>query len=104
MQIWPPTGREIAADLGYRRYTTKYLYKIKVNTQFGIYYLSKMLDQFDRDYGLAVRAYNCGPQYTSNVVAGIFRDYPQETREYARIILGDKDTEGYVRYYQKLGL
>ena len=101
IQIIPSTAREIAGDLGVRHYS---MFKIRDNVKFGIYYIMKMLDEFDGDRALAVRAYNCGPTYVHKVLAGEYKDYPQETREYVRKILGDETTEGFIQYYEKMGL
>lgn len=101
IQIIPSTAKEIAVDLGVRHYS---MFKIRDNVRFGVYYIMKMLDEFDGDKSLAVRAYNCGPTYVYKVLAGEYRDYPTETREYVKKILGDETTEGFVHYYEKMGL
>lgn len=79
MQIMNETGKEIAADIGKRRYS---LFNIRDNVKFGIYYLRSMLDRFDGNVELAIRAYNCGPTYTEKVVAGEYQNYPAETVDY----------------------
>lgn len=101
IQIIPSTAREIAGDLNIRHYS---MYKIRDNVKFGVYYIMKMLDEFDGDMGLAVRAYNCGPTYVHKVVAGDYKDYPEETREYVKKILGTEKEEGYFQFYEKMGL
>lgn len=113
MQVMPNTGADVILELGDRHLK---LARMKDNTRIGIRYISKMLDRFDRNFDLAIRAYNCGPEYTENVVAGIFNDYPSETKCYARAILGSKgkpplpdcrawdNTEGYLYFYEQLGL
>jgi hypothetical protein len=95
MQIMPETGKEIAADIGKRRYS---LFDIRDNIRFGTYYLKKMLYRFDGDLELAVRAYNCGPTYTEKVVAGEYQNYPEETVKYLEAVLGWK------KEYENLGL
>ena len=101
IQIMPATAKEIAADLGVRHYS---MFKIRDNVKFGVFYIMKMIDDFDGKIPLAVRAYNCGPTYVRKVLGGEYRDYPSETREYVRKILGDDETEGYVSHYKKMGL
>jgi len=104
MQVMPSTAREIASDLGYRHYS---LYKIRDNVMFGVYYIMKMLDEFEKykdKVSLAVKAYNCGPTYTKKVIAGEYKDYPSETREYELKILGSEVEDGFIHYYQNLGL
>jgi len=95
MQIMPETGKEIAADIGKRRYSS---FNIRDNIRFGTYYLRSMLDRFDGDIGLAVRAYNCGPTYTERVIAGEYQTYPQETIDYLDAVLKWK------KEYENLGL
>lgn len=99
IQIMPSTAREIAGDLGIRHYS---MFKIRDNVKFGVYYLMKMLDQFDGDTALAVRAYNCGPTYVQKVLGGEYRDYPSETREYVRVIVESESS--YINYYENMGL
>lgn len=101
IQIMPATAREIAGDLGVHHFS---MYKINDNVRFGVYYIMKMMDEFEGDINLAVRAYNCGPTYTRKVVSGEYRDFPSETKEYARKILGDEETVGFVKYYEDMGL
>ncbi len=111
IQIIPSTAREIAGDLGIRHYS---MFKIRDNVKFGVYYIMKMLDEFDGDRALAVRAYNCGPTCVHKVLAGEWRDYPEETREYAQKILGEEEchspalscapSDALIHYYEKMGL
>lgn len=102
MQVMPSTAKnEIALDLGIRAYN---LYRARDSVRFGTYYLRKMMDQFDGDVGLAVRAYNCGPTCVRRVVAGEYENYPKETRGYARMILGNEEIEGFIKYYERMGL
>lgn len=101
IQIMPATAREIAGDLGVRHFS---MYKINDNVRFGVYYIMKMMDEFEGNVNLAVRAYNCGPTYTRKVVSGEYKDFPSETKEYVRKILGDEETVGFVKYYEDMGL
>lgn len=101
MQVMPTTGSDIAAELGIRHYN---LHKIEDSVRFGTFYLSKMLDEFGRDVELAVRAYNCGPRYVHGILSGQFQRYPSETDDYAKWIVGDEENEGFIKYYEKMGL
>jgi soluble lytic murein transglycosylase len=98
MQIIPTTAQEIAGDVGVRHYS---LFKIRDNVQFGTWYLRKMMDYFDGDVSLAVRAYNCGPTCVNRILAGewskfkcvwsdnsmTYEDYPCETTKYEEMVM-----------------
>lgn len=100
-QVMPATAVEIAGDLGIRHYS---MYKIRDSVRFGTYYIMKMIDRFDGSIDLAIRAYNAGPTYVRKVVSGEYSDYPSETKDYARKILGDEELEGFITYYENMGL
>ena len=120
MQLMWATAKDIAPDADYHRLRKKEnLKKVKLNTRLGVFYLSKMLDEFDRDFSLAVRAYNTGPTNVRKVLAKERPDYYHETKCYVRAILGDnvedrpfmescdkwaKNTVGFFKYYEKMGL
>jgi len=95
MQVMPQTAKEIAGDVGKRYYS---LFNVKNNVQFGVYYIRKMLDTFDGDIELAIRAYNCGPTYVGRMQAGEYKNYPEETAQYLVSVLEWKAE------YEKLGL
>lgn len=62
MQMIPPTGIEVAADLGARDVLIpEDLARPSVNIQFGTYYLAQMLNRFSRHVPAALAAYNAGP-------------------------------------------
>jgi len=62
MQVIPPTGAEIAQQLGWPPgYTTADLYLPYVSLRFGTYYLAKQRDRFDGRIDAALAAYNGGP-------------------------------------------
>jgi soluble lytic murein transglycosylase len=62
MQVVPPTGEEIHADLGWPSgYETADLYHPYVSLRFGTYYLAKQRDRFDGRIDVALAAYNGGP-------------------------------------------
>ena len=62
MQVIPPTGAEIASDLGWPEdYTTADLYLPYVSLRFGTHYLAKQRDRFGGRIDAALAAYNGGP-------------------------------------------
>jgi soluble lytic murein transglycosylase len=62
MQVIPPTGAEIAAELDWPPdYETADLYRPYVSVRFGTYYLAKQRDRFDDRIDAALAAYNGGP-------------------------------------------
>jgi len=95
MQIVDSTAEEIAGDIGKRNYN---IYKIADNVQFGTFYLWKMIKRFKGDLDLAIRAYNCGPQYVMKVQAGIYPSYPEETIRYLETV------QSYEKAFKDAGL
>jgi len=62
MQVIPPTGAQIAAELGWPPdYETTDLYRPYVSLRFGTYYLAQQRDRFDGRIDVALAAYNGGP-------------------------------------------
>ncbi len=62
MQVIPPTGAQIAAELGWPPdYETGDLYRPHVSLRFGTYYLAQQRDRFDGRIDVALAAYNGGP-------------------------------------------
>lgn len=62
MQVIPPTGESIAAQLGWPpNYQEADLYRPIVSVRFGTYYLAEQRDRFDGDPYAALAAYNAGP-------------------------------------------
>lgn len=62
MQVVPPTGEQIAAELGWPPgYETADLYRPYVSLRFGTYYLAQQRDRFDDRIDVALAAYNGGP-------------------------------------------
>jgi soluble lytic murein transglycosylase len=62
MQIWPPTGEQIAGDLHWQNYQQSDLYRPFISVKFGVYYLRRYgLDLLDGDMVAAWTAYNAGP-------------------------------------------
>jgi soluble lytic murein transglycosylase len=62
MQVIPPTGAEIASELGWPPdYETADLYRPYVSLRFGTYYLAEQRDRFEGRIDVALAAYNGGP-------------------------------------------
>jgi len=62
MQVIPPTGAQIAAELGWPPgYETADLYRPYVSLRFGTYYLAQQRDRFDGRLDVALAGYNGGP-------------------------------------------
>ncbi len=62
MQVIPPTGAQIAVELGWPPdYETADLYRPYVSLRFGTYYLAQQRDRFDDRIDVALAAYNGGP-------------------------------------------
>lgn len=62
MQVFPPTGAEIASELEWPPdYETPDLYRPYVSLRFGTYYLAQQRDRFDGRIEVALAAYNGGP-------------------------------------------
>lgn len=61
MQIIPPTGDEIADRIGYKNFHPEQLTDPRINTLFGTYYLSHLLNLFHNNLVYAIAGYNAGP-------------------------------------------
>jgi soluble lytic murein transglycosylase len=62
MQVIPPTGAQIAAELDWPPdYKTADLYRPYVSLRFGTYYLARQRDRFDGRIDVALAADNGGP-------------------------------------------
>lgn len=94
MQLMPATARECANDVNKPFYN---ITKVQDNVQFGTWYLAKMLNIFNGDIELAIRAYNAGPVYVKRVLAGELANYPKETVDYHIKVMR------YREKYHKLG-
>jgi len=105
MQIMPPTGRELAKNLGLK-YRIDMLHDPDRGLELGTRYLKRMIDGFGGRIDKALAAYNAGP----NRVASWTRARPgqgaeefiesipfQETRNYVMTILANR--EHYRRIY-----
>jgi soluble lytic murein transglycosylase-like protein len=65
MQVLPSTAKDIAKELGIKKYNLK---DPTTNKIFGEYYLMKLLRQFDGDPELALAAYHSGPGRVENLM------------------------------------
>lgn len=107
MQIMPSTAKEIAKELGIRKYDLK---DPETNKKFGEHYLTKMLKKFNGDIELALAAYNAGEGQIKNLlkvnnvktwdqlVSILRRKHPsrlvaKETIPYVRNIMKNLQTE-----------
>jgi soluble lytic murein transglycosylase len=105
MQLIPDTGRQVARQLGIRRFTTSMLTQPETNVRLGTKYFKDMADQFGGAH-YALAGYNAGPH---RVVAWLKEapGLPQdefidnipftETQAYVKRILGT--AEDYRRLY-----
>ncbi|HOL47903.1 MAG TPA: lytic transglycosylase domain-containing protein [bacterium] len=60
MQIIPATGKWIARKLGFNYFKNYQLYQPSINISFGTYYLSVLLEKYNKDVIKALAAYNGG--------------------------------------------
>ena len=86
MQLMPATAHEVAKELG----THLKIYKLEDNIVLGTLYLRNMLNEFEGNHDLAIRAYNTGPYNVKKVLAGSLSDYYPETKHYAERVFAFK--------------
>ena len=67
MQIMPYVAEGMAQELGIKWTGDHNLFDPILNVKLGIYYLSRLTDDF-KNPGLALTAYNYGPSYTRSLV------------------------------------
>lgn len=79
MQIMPETGYEIARKLGLEDFSIDNLFKPRINLEFGCYYFSSLIKEFNNDIRLALAAYNAGK---GTVYRLNYSDLYPETRRY----------------------
>lgn len=60
MQIMPETGIWLAEKMGLKNFNQNMLYEVETNLNIGCYYLSYLLEKFDKDEKLALCSYNAG--------------------------------------------
>ena len=106
MQIMPPTGREIARNLGLK-YTIDMLHDPDLGLELGTRYLKRMIDGFGGRVDKALAAYNAGPNRVATWASArpgqsaedFIESIPyQETRSYVMTILANR--EHYRRIYK----
>ncbi|KYG62713.1 lytic murein transglycosylase [Bdellovibrio bacteriovorus] len=61
MQMIPPTAQEVSKKLGMKVELPEDMFRPEVNIPMGSFYISQMLDQFERNVPFALAAYNAGP-------------------------------------------
>jgi len=105
MQVIPPTGRQLARNLGVP-YRSRALHDPATSLDFGTRYLRQMLDRFEGRIERALAAYNAGPHRVDAWTAGrpdisaeeFIESIPfTETRNYVMTILASQ--EQYRRLY-----
>lgn len=98
MQIMPSTAKqqvnEIALEANYR----PNIEKIKDNIWIGVYYISKRLIDFNYNESLALMAYNAGINHVLKVLAEERKDFYEEPKRYAELVLE------YKNEYKSLGV
>jgi len=67
MQIMPEVGQFLAQEMGIEWSGDRTLFNPFLNIRMGIYYLSRLMQEFDDD-GLALTAYNYGPTYVKDLI------------------------------------
>lgn len=83
-QIWPSTGRMLAAMLGWE-YSDEMLYDTACNTEMAALYLDVLMTTYN-DLGMVLAEYNGGPINAGFYKAGSHRTAP-ETRDYVPKVL-----------------
>jgi soluble lytic murein transglycosylase len=105
MQVIPPTGAEIAGELGWPPdYATPDLYRPYVSLRFGTYYLAKQRDRFDGRIDAALAGYNGGPFNAQRWLerAGEDRDLFLETITFDETHLYVRRIQEHLAVYQAL--
>ena len=67
MQIMPYVAQSLAQEIGIEWGGDRTLFDPFLNIRIGIYYLSRMVLDFD-DIAIALTAYNCGPTYVKSLI------------------------------------
>jgi soluble lytic murein transglycosylase len=91
MQLMPSTAEELAVECGYTNFKPSDLENPEINIHLGMYYISKLMAQFQDNEILALCAYNAGIStvqtwYKENPLIGLeISDIPyEETRSYVK--------------------
>lgn len=61
MQLTDKTGEECARKIGFSDYSSDALFDPEINIRLGCYYLSSLIQLYDRRLDVALAAYNGGP-------------------------------------------
>ncbi|HEY8464141.1 MAG TPA: lytic transglycosylase domain-containing protein [Bacillota bacterium] len=69
MQVMPATGRWVAGQLQWHRYSHKDLLNPSKNLEVGVWYLAYLKRYFNQNEGLALASYNAGHRYVSQWLA-----------------------------------
>jgi soluble lytic murein transglycosylase len=97
MQIWPPTGADIAASLDWPPgYDTHLLYLPYVSLRFGCYYLGLQVGRYHGRVDAALAGYNGGPLNADDWLAAAGDD-PDLFVETVTL----SETRSYVRYVRE---
>jgi len=96
MQIMPVTGAWIAQHMGMEDYEEDLLFDPKVNITMGIWYISWLESQFNKEIAQVLAAYNAGPNNVKRwlqtgvwdgTVEGLAQIPYKETRKYVKEVL-----------------
>jgi soluble lytic murein transglycosylase len=97
MQIIPPTGSEIARDLGRQGFVPEQLYQPVTNIEFGVHYLNKNRARFGGALPQTIASYNAGPDAVERWIrARPGREWDEFVEE-----IPYKETNNYVKKVMK---
>ncbi len=105
-QVMPGTGRQLARQVGIKKFSTRMLFQPATNLQLGTYYLRSQLDNWGGQWERTLAAYNAGPNRVKEWVKwGSFEEPAEfvesipftETREYVQAIV--RNASVYRRLY-----
>lgn len=95
MQVLDTTGTWAAEKIGMTDFSTDQLYEADTNIRIGCWYLSRLLQQYDGDLGMALAAYNGGsgnvarwlddPEHSSDGVTLDSIPYPETANYVERV-------------------
>ena len=95
MQVLPTTAKEIAERLKCNDYKKSDLFDPEINLEFGCYYFSRLMREFDNDELFALAAYNAGSKNVKKWIGDLTSDsksiiekhaFP-ETKRYVKEVL-----------------